>query len=149
MANSTALFWDKPNLINAAGAKITSWGSSYHIGMYKDISKFQDVDFADYEQADVKVFVLRNMNPAALFIGKKFNEDTLEVVLDYAVPQFRDFKLGNYLFEHENEYFLNKGYKKLLAFTDKEEHIMYLEKMGFNSVEIDGKVGFIKTLQTV
>jgi hypothetical protein len=112
-----------------------------------DMNKFQNVDLLDDKQADVKVFTLRNMNPAGLFVGKKHSDKTLEVLLDYAVPQYRDFKLGVYLFETQKEYFIEKGYTKLLAFADNENHIMYLEKMGFISEEIDGKLTFIKELK--
>lgn len=112
-----------------------------------DMNKFQNIDLLDEKLADVKVFTLRNMNPAALFVGKKHSDDTLEVLLDYAVPQFRDFKLGQYLFESQKDYFIEKGYNKLLAYADNEKHMKYLEKMGFVAETIEEKVTFIKVLK--
>ncbi len=112
-----------------------------------DMNKFQNIDLLDDKQADIKVFTLRNMNPAGLFVGKKHSDETLEVLLDYAVPQYRDFKLGVYLFEEQNEFFIEQGYTTLLAYADKEDHIMYLEKMGFTSKEVNGKIAFVKELK--
>lgn len=112
-----------------------------------DMNKFQNVDLLDNSQADIKVFTLRNMNPAGLFVGKKHSNNTLEVLLDYAVPQYRDFKLGDFLFREQKEYFIENGYNKLLAYADKEDHIKYLEKMGFVSEVVEGKLGFVKELK--
>lgn len=112
----------------------------------EDIGKFQDIDLSESTDAEVKLFTLRNMNPAGLFIGKKYKKDTLEILLDYAIPQYRDFKLGDYVFTDQASYFKDKGYTKLLTFSDKEEHMKYLEKMGFTSSNIDGKLAYIKEL---
>lgn len=118
------------------------------IDFYKeDIENFQSINNLSVTKAALKVFTLRNMNPAGILVGNKYSQDTLEIVLDYAVPQYRDFKLGKYLFHENQDFFTTKGYHSLVSFTSVEAHIEYLEKMGFKSQTIDGKIGFIKVLK--
>ncbi len=98
------------------------------------------------DSADVRFYILRNMQPAGLFIGKKYNDNTLEILLDYAIPQYRDFKLGNYIFEKELNYFKEKGYTQFVTYTDEESHIKYVKKMGFTETLIDGTKAYVKEI---
>lgn len=113
----------------------------------EDIAQFQNIKNLDLSGSDLKVFTLRNMNPAGILVGNKYGSDMLEISLDYAVPQYRDFKLGKYLFDEKKDFFTSKGYVALVAFASEEVHINYLEKMGFVSKELNGKIGFVKELK--
>lgn len=97
-------------------------------------------------QAEVKFYILRNMQSAGLFIGKEYSEDTLEVLLDYAIPQYRDFKLGDYIFNKQTSIFTDRGYKKLVTFVIEESHMNYIKKMGFIETNIDNKIAFVKEI---
>ena len=81
--------------------------------------------------AEICFFVLRDMQPAGLFICSKHSDDALKIELDFATPQYRDFKIGRYIFSRKRAMFTDKGYKKLIAFTDNPSHEKYLNKMGF------------------
>ena len=96
-----------------------------------DIEQYQSLDEEALYKASIKFYVLRNMTPASVFIAHKYDEMTLEIKLDYAVPQYRDFKIGKFVFETEKEYFSGLGYSRFIVFSDKKEHIQYIEKMGF------------------
>lgn len=75
--------------------------------------------------------------PAGLFVGKRQDEDTLEIELDYVIPSYRDFKMGSYLFEHKKDFFLDRGYRRLVTYTDQPVHARYLKKMGFREDACD------------
>jgi len=83
------------------------------------------------EQWDVCFFVLRDMATAGLFSGKKIDEDTLLIVLDFAIPEYRDFKIGKYIYDRQEELFGKLGYKNFQVQTTNKDHIKYLLKMNF------------------
>lgn len=112
----------------------------------KDIESLVPVESIDPEHADVKLYVLRNMTPAAVFIGHKLEEDTLEIRLDYAIPQYRDFKLGSFIFKQQREYFVSRGYSKFVAYAQDKNHLPYLQKMGFEEVTYKGKTRYEKVI---
>ena len=69
---------------------------NYYLDSYKkDIAKF----FPDFKSAEGKlsVFVLRDMSVAGIFIGE-VKEDTFQIDIDYALPQYRDFKVATHLY---------------------------------------------------
>lgn len=112
----------------------------------EDINKFITLDKIYISGSDVKLYVLRNMTPAGLFSGNKYNEETLEIQLDYAVPQYRDFKMGSFVFDDNKEYFKSLGYSKFITFTEEKSHIKYLKKMGFVESILDKKPCYIKAI---
>jgi hypothetical protein len=100
-----------------------------------DIKAFANIRHDIVDDADLRLFVLRDMKPASVFLGKKVNETQLEIELDYAIPMYRDFKLGHFLFKKNKEFFLDKGIHSLIVHSDVDPHITYLKKMGFTLVE--------------
>lgn len=83
------------------------------------------------EDQQIIFFVLRNMVPAGLFIGRVAGEDTLEVELDFVIPGYRDFKIGRYLYEKNAAFFLSKGIRRISTRAATEKHSRYLKRMGF------------------
>lgn len=117
------------------------------IDFYKsEIDTLVPVETIDPEHADVKLYVLRNMTPAAVFIGHKIEEGVLEIRLDYAIPQYRDFKLGSFIFTQQRAYFQERGYHTFVAYGRHKNHVPYLEKMGFEEVQKDGEIRYEKTI---
>jgi len=98
---------------------------------HDEINTFFTLKDLDIKNTDVQLYILRNMTPAGVFLAKKHDDHTLKIELDYAIPQYRDFKLGNYLFEHQKEYFLDLGYTHFIAKSTNPKHSQYLKKMGF------------------
>ncbi len=109
----------------------------HFLNFYKEeIDKFSFDRTKVFEDGwDICFFVLRDMATAGLFSGKKIDEDSLLITLDFAVPEYRDFKIGKYIYTREKEIFGTLGYKKFLVQTTNEEHIKYLMKMGFEKVK--------------
>ena len=79
----------------------------------------------------LRVFVLRGLVPAGLFIGRVEEGGRLRVDLDYVVPHYRDFRTGRYLFGDEAAFFRARGIREIVSEPGNAEHREYLEKMGF------------------
>lgn len=102
------------------------------LDFYKDdIKKF----FPEFDKAkltDAKfTFILRNLVPAGLFIYVERSPGTIEILLDYATPDYRDFKNARFLYRRDKSSFHKQGYKKLIAKSENPIHIKYLLKLGF------------------
>lgn len=76
-------------------------------------------------------FVLRDMVPAGLFIGERQGDGALRVMLDFVIPQFRDFKTGRYLFRDQAPFFRAHGITEILSAGGSKVHADYLRRMGF------------------
>ena len=76
-------------------------------------------------------FLLRDLIPAGLFLGEKLDDESLVIFLDYVIPEYRDLKLGKFLYGDNTNYLKKKGYKKLYSYSGGPVHEKYLEKMGF------------------
>lgn len=112
----------------------------------EDITKFNELDYEAIENATIKFYILRNMSPAGIFICQEYDSKTLTISLDYVIPQYRDFKIGNFVFETQQATFLAKGYHRFIVFTDNKAHINYVKKMGFSPSKVNGKDCFIKEI---
>jgi hypothetical protein len=75
------------------------------------------------------LFILRDLVPAGLFVANVLDDDTLELKLDYAIPGYRDFKIGRYLYA--GHVLRDLGYSSIVAHTQGDRAADYLSKMGF------------------
>lgn len=108
----------------------------------KDIKSFFP-DFSKHKE-QLSVFVLRDMSVAGIFIGS-FDGQNLRIELDYALPQFRDFKVGKFLYQKLNK-ILNE-HDILSVYCDTKVNLKYMEKMGFEPDTLNGKNIMKKTLK--
>lgn len=81
------------------------------------------------EEDTLTLFILRDLVPAGLFVANLLDEDTLELELDYAIPGYRDFKIGRYLYSRH--VLRDLGYSSIVAHTKGDRAGEYLSKMGF------------------
>lgn len=86
--------------------------------------------FSPPADPDVAVFVLRDMVPAGVLMGT-LDGDTLRVHLDFVIPQFRDLKVGRYLYHDRCEYFARRGIRTIAVTSASPAHYEYLSRMGF------------------
>ena len=84
----------------------------------------------DAAATDLVVFVLRDMVPAGLLLGR-VRDGALHVTLDFVIPQYRDFKIGRYLFAEEAEFFRARGIREIVSPAGNAQHAAYLQRMGF------------------
>lgn len=95
-----------------------------------DIRRFFPNFRFEPDENPLMLLVLRDLVPAGLLLGHVKGE-TLEVHLDYVVPQFRDLKVGRFLFSDEASFFVERGVREILSPADTEVHANYLKRMGF------------------
>ena len=119
-----------------AGEGFPAW----FVGKYKeDILKF----FPSFKPEDAEnasgYAVFYDDQAAGLLLGMKEGE-TLRIVMDYATPAFRDCSVGGYLYGKLSEF----GVSKLICKAENEEHVKYMEKMGFVR---DAEGAYVKELR--
>lgn len=78
--------------------------------------------------------VLRDLVPAGVLLGTIRGEQ-LDVDLDYVVPQFRDLKVGRFLFRDEADFFRSRGVREIVSPADTDKHAQYLERIGFTHAD--------------
>ncbi len=76
-------------------------------------------------------FVLRDMVPAGLLIGESRDDDTFEVKLDFVIPQYRDFKIGSFVYRDGSSLFGAASPSSVWATASNKDHAAYLRRMGF------------------
>ena len=100
-----------------------------------DIKRF----FPNFKPSDTEgkeiFFVLRNLFPVGLFIYALRENDTAEIILDYAVPSYRDLNNAKFLMKTTPKFFKEKGIKRLVTYSDVPKHVEYLLKIGFEKGE--------------
>ena len=104
---------------------------SYFLDFQRDdIRRFIPRFHFDEQATSLVLLVLRDLVPAGMLLGGVHGE-TLEVFLDYVVPQYRDLKVGRFLFIDEAEFFRNRGIREIVSPADTEAHAAYLKRVGF------------------
>ena len=112
----------------------------------KEIQKyFPDFKFT-LENADVSFYILRNMVPAGIFIATMHDKDSLYIDLDFVMPEYRDFKIGKFIFEDNERYFTERGFSKLFCYASNKEQSGYLQKMGFRETREEGRTLMVRNI---
>ena len=83
---------------------------------------------------DMAFFVLRDTIPAGLVILRP-DENKGQVLLDYALKDYRDFKIGAFIFDDNADMLLERGIDCLEAEGEVPSHASYLRQMGFKQGE--------------
>jgi hypothetical protein len=106
----------------------------------EDIEKFMPGWEFDPAEGHIAAFVLRDLVPAGLVMLAPHGDGTLEVTLDYAIPQYRDFKVGAYAFSADSGLFSAAQQRRVWSRPWSDMHARYLRKMGFRpAVRPDGR----------
>ena len=81
-------------------------------------------------------YILRDMIPVLLMLYKESDNEDIEIVLDYATPQFRDYKSSSYFFNYAAHHLdVDMAKKKIFkVYSTVAAHNTYLKKMGFKRV---------------
>jgi hypothetical protein len=117
--------------------KITPTSSylQYFLSFHKkDIVNFFPNFKYDPQSEDLVFFILRDTIPAGVVIIRN-HQNCGEILLDYALSDYRDFKIGGFLFDDNADILLNFGIKVLETKGSMLEHQKYLAQMGFEHIE--------------
>lgn len=99
---------------------------------------FRNYD-AEKDSADSVYITCINGSPAGMTLARHTSDDTLDLIIDYSIPKYRDCSVGKYLYSKLPKY----GIRKLTFEKGKSvPHESYLAKVGFKTE--DGY--FVKTL---
>ena len=101
------------------------------------------VSLNELEKTNTSFYMLRDDVIAGVLVGNKDETGQFEVLLDYVVPSYRDYKLGDYYFNKHTDFLKNEGIKTIKAKGQDQTHSTYLEKIGFGNV---GGNNYHKTL---
>ena len=77
------------------------------------------------------LLILRNMVPVGIFITRPVSEDQMEILIDYIIPAYRDFKNSIFIHSEEIKKYKDVGMQTLVASTKNGMHRKYLLKMGY------------------
>lgn len=116
--------------VDAKSAYLKQFIAFHHDEIAKFFPSFSDKP-PEIGEIQISIFILRNMLPVGLFIAKKSEGERAIVRLDYVIPGYRDFKVGQYLYRHKAEYFKSQGITELISYPGSKTHQMYLQRMGF------------------
>ncbi|MDX1472749.1 MAG: hypothetical protein R3309_01195, partial [Reinekea sp.] len=90
---------------------------------------------AQVDQLDdaVALLIFRNMKPVGLFVYRRNPHEpaTIEVLVDYVIPEARDFKTARFFFDRHSTQLRAEAINTLISKSQKPGHIAYLKKMGF------------------
>lgn len=104
----------------------------------KDIRDYFPQFDEDNSRYNVKFVVLRDLAIANIFIAEKDNEGNAVVNLNYTLEKYRDYKIGKFLFNKNNQHLKELGVKKITYNKAiNKKHQAFLRKMGFK--EENGK----------
>ncbi|MDE6817507.1 MAG: YgjV family protein [Lachnospiraceae bacterium] len=81
----------------------------------------------DRQEADAAYLICHNMTPAGVLLGRERERGTLEILLDYSTPEYRDCSVGKYLYGRLQE----QGFCRLVFPGEPGKHEDYLKRMGF------------------
>ena len=98
-------------------------------------------------EGNLNFVVLRDLVIANTFSTKLSDDGTAQVVLNYTVAKYRDYKVGRFIFEKEKQFLLEKGIQKIYyKVVANKQHEKFLFKMGFKKEIIQGNECLTKNL---
>ncbi|MBX2931058.1 MAG: YgjV family protein [Chitinophagaceae bacterium] len=97
-----------------------------------DIKKFFPEANTTIQSNTFALVVLRNMVIANMVIANVKSNGEAEVEIDYTIPQYRDYKSGQFIFEKEKQHLIKNGITTLTYHKNiHPAHQKFLQKMGF------------------
>ena len=100
----------------------------YLLDYYREDIRTYFPDFSADRGADRVYIVCCNGNPAGVLLGTDNGQGTLQVLLDYSTPTYRDCSIGAYLYSKLPSMGV---YTLVFAGKETQAHAAYLTKMGF------------------
>lgn len=98
----------------------------------KDINAHFPDFTTDLLKGNFNFVVLRDLVIANMFCARLEENGDAEVLLNYTLPRYRDYKVGSYIFEKEKQFLLSKGVKKIMyKKVTHPRHLAFLKVMGF------------------
>jgi hypothetical protein len=122
--------------------------------LVKKFLSFYEADiqlyFPDFKPDDMlgnlNFVVLRDLVTANIFSARILENGDAKVLINYTVQRYRDYKVGQYIFDKEKDFLTNKNIKRIMyQQVAYKGHLAYLKKMGFTPLE-NSETGRVKSL---
>ena len=105
----------------------------------KDIANYFPEFSFNADKNNIAFMVLRDLAIANIFVAELTDEGNAEVQINYTVPQYRDYKVGRFIFEREKEYLIGKGVQQIVYKNIfNKNHEDFIKVMGFTKQNING-----------
>jgi len=115
----------------------------------EDIEQHQPGFTFEARDDQIRAFILRDTIPAGVFIGRACTDDTIEIELDYVIPQYRDFKVANFLYSDRSELFAQRGRRRIWTRPGNDVHVAYFQRLGFVPTTIQGGPAMMADLDAI
>lgn len=80
--------------------------------------------------------LFRNMKPVGIFAYRELEKPgKVEVVLDYVIPEYRDYKAAKFMFSGQNNQLNQNGINHLIVKNSNKGQSAYLTRVGFIKIE--------------
>ncbi len=114
----------------------------------KDVKDFfPDFQYQPTLQQQICFVVLRDASIANIFIATIDSKGNATVQINYTVPQYRDYKVGRFIFEQEKKYLTSSNIKQVVySEVANKSHLHFLQVMGFTVDVVDGKKCWCKKI---
>lgn len=119
------------------------------LAFYKtDISNyFPQFKYIPTLQQQINFVVLRNASIANIFVATIDTKGNATVHINYTIPQYRDYKVGRFIFEKEKKYLQANNIKNVVyTQVHNKQHLEFLQVMGFTQQQINGQSCWVKNL---
>ena len=106
------------------------------LSFYKeDISKYFPAYVHEENSNNLQFVVIRDLVIANIFVARLDNKGGAIVGLNYTVPKYRDYKVGEFIFNNEQKYLISKGVHSIIyTAVPNKQHERFLKVMGFKKV---------------
>lgn len=107
----------------------------------KDISAYFPGFKREQLEGNLNFVVLRDLVIANIFSAKPDGTGNAEILLNYTVPKYRDFKVGTYIFDSEKQFLHFKGVKRVYyTNVPNKNHKRFLLITGFTEQSVKDKI---------
>ena len=96
----------------------------------KDIRRWYSA-FDGVPDGALVLLVLRNLAVAGILIATRRDDSTLEILVDYVIPEYADRKVGRYLFYQNRDFFRRRSIERLVIDGRGIRNGNYFAAMGF------------------
>ena len=104
----------------------------YSINRQKeDIEKFYPGTTDKYADCNAAFMVCYQGSPVGIFVGDKTDAGNVDILIDYCIPEYRDFSIGKFLFANLS----SEGISSVTFLGPDTYHKEYLDKNGFSKTD--------------
>ncbi len=92
--------------------------------------------FPEFDEAklsgNLNFVVIRDLVIANIFSAVVLDNGDADVLINYTIPKYRDYKVGTYIFEKEKDFLITRRVKRIIyREVFNKQHLQFLKATGF------------------